>query len=89
MNEFANLTKKAFEAYHDMPYESAEWGLTDALGHIMEFMAHHDHIDEMPGLREAMQAMSPKDWENWRMRYPEHQESLIDPLQREITQPSR
>jgi hypothetical protein len=54
----------------------------------MEFMAHHDDIDDMPGLREAMQTMSPRDWENWHMRYPEHWESLIEPLQREIAQPS-
>lgn len=88
MNEFANLTKRAFENYHDMPLEPAEWGLTDALGHIMEFMAHHHSIDEMSGLRQAMQTMTPKEWENWRMRYPEHLENLIDPLQREIAQPS-
>jgi hypothetical protein len=88
MDKFATLTKKAFEGYHNIPYEPAEWGLTDALGHIMEFMARHDDIDEMPGLREALQAMTPKEWENWRMRYPEHAERLIDPLQREIAQPS-
>jgi hypothetical protein len=84
MNEFAQLTKKAFEAYHNIPYESAEWGLTEALGHIMEFLAHHDSIDEMPGLRAAMATMTASDWENWRTRYPEHLRSLIEPLQREI-----
>jgi hypothetical protein len=85
MNEFAQLTKKAFEDYHNTPYEPAEWGLTDALGHIMKFLARHNSINEMPGLREAMEAMTPKEWEIWRERYPEHRRSMIEPLERELT----
>jgi hypothetical protein len=85
MSKFTQLTKKAFEDYHNTPYEPAEWGETDALGHIMEFMAHHDSINEMQGLREALQAMTPKEWETWRLRYPEHQKSLIEPIAQEIT----
>jgi hypothetical protein len=84
MAEFAQLTKKAFESYHNIPYEPAEWGMTDALGHITEFLDHHESIDEMPGLREAMQKMSLKDWEIWNQRYPEHRQSIIEPLHRAI-----
>jgi hypothetical protein len=89
MTEFAQLTKETFEAYHNIPYEPAVWGFTDAVGHIMEFLAHHDSIDEMPGLREAMYTMTPGDWENWRKRYPEHRLGIIDPLYREIAERSR
>jgi hypothetical protein len=86
MNEFAQVSKKVFEGHYNTPYEPAEWSVTDALGHIMEFMAHHESIDEMPGLHEALQKMSAKDWEIWRTRYPEHVRDLIDPLQKKITQ---
>ena len=85
MNEFCRLAKVAFESYHNAPYPPAEWGLTDALGYVMEFLSHHDSVDEMPGLRQAMQKMSPQDWENWRTRYPEHEATLIAPLHQEIT----
>lgn len=86
MNKFTQLTKKAFEAYHNAPLEPAQWSLTDALGHVMNFVARHDSIHEMPGLAEAIQAITPRDWENWRTRYPEYQESIIDPIEREITE---
>ena len=85
MENFAQLTKQAFEAYHNMPYPPAKWSFTDAVGFIMEFLEHHDSIDEMPGLREAFQAMSPTEWESWRERYPEERTKLIDPLHAEIT----
>lgn len=88
MNEFGQLTKKAFENYHNTPYES-EWGFTEAIGHIMEFLDHHDSINEMPGLREALQSLSLKDWENWYTRYPEHRDTIIEPLHREIVEHSR
>jgi hypothetical protein len=86
MVEFAQLTKKAFENYHNMPNEPAEWGATDAFGHIIEFLQHHESIDEMPGLREALQKMSAKDWETWSERFPELAKSVIEPLRRDITQ---
>jgi hypothetical protein len=86
MIEFAQLTKQAFENYHNTPYEPAEWGVTDAFGHIMEFLEHHDSIDEMPGLREALQTMTLKDWETWSERYPDERNNIIEPLHREITQ---
>jgi hypothetical protein len=86
MNEFAQRAKQAFEAYHNTPYEPEEWTLTAALGHVMEFMARHDSIHEMPGLPEAIRAMTPNDWEKWRTRYPEHRESLIEPIGREVTE---
>jgi len=86
MSKFTQMTKAAFENYHNTPYESAEWTLTTALGHIMEFLQRHDNIDEMPGLREAMQAMTPTEWESWHERYPEERNALIEPLQRNIGQ---
>ena len=86
MIEFAVQTKKAFENYHNTPYESTEWGPTEAWGHVVEFLQHHDSIDEMPGLREALQKMSPKEWETWRTTYPDLREGVIDPLYQAITQ---
>jgi hypothetical protein len=84
MSEFTKLTKQAFDGYHDAPHEPAEWSLTDALGHIMIFLERHDSVDEMPGLRQAIEAMTSNEWENWRTRYPEHLADIIEPLQREI-----
>jgi hypothetical protein len=86
MVKFADLTKKAFENYHNTPYEASKWGPTEAWGHIVEFLEHHDSIDDMSGLREALQNMSPKDWETWRTKYPDLRERIIDPLYQEITQ---
>jgi hypothetical protein len=88
MSKFTQLTKQSFENYHNTPYESAEWTLTTALGHIMEFLAHHDNIDEMAGLRDALHAMTDSDWENWYARYPEERATLIEPLHTEIAQQS-
>ncbi len=84
MKDFAQLTKEAFEAYHNMPYEPAQWTLTDALGHIMQFLEHHDSIDEMSGLRNALKAMTPAEWDAWAERYPEAREAVVEPLRREI-----
>ena len=86
MNEFAKLTKQAFENYYNAPFEPAEWGLTDTVGHIMKFLENHDSVDDMTGLREALYTMSLKDWESWYDRYPEHRESIIEPLHREIAE---
>jgi hypothetical protein len=86
MNTFAERTRQVFENYHNTPYEGMEWGLTDALGHIMEFLAHHDSIDDMPGLREVLSTMTAKEWESWQQRYPEHSDSIIYPLYREIVE---
>jgi hypothetical protein len=54
----------------------------------MEFLAHHDNIDEMPGLRDALHAMTDSEWENWYERYPEERAALIEPLHTEFTQQS-
>jgi hypothetical protein len=83
---FGERTKKVFEAYHNTPYEGTNWGLTDALGHIMQFLAHHDSIDDMPGLREVLATMSAKEWETWYERYPEHRDTIIEPLYRGIVE---
>jgi hypothetical protein len=88
MSNFGQLTKKAFENYHNTPYEGAVWSLTDAIGHIMQFLEHHDSIDEMPGLREALRSLSTNEWEIWRERYPEDVERVIAPLQREFAGPA-
>lgn len=85
MGKFEHLTKQAFEAYHNMPYPPAQWSFTDAVGFIMQFLEHHDSVDEMPGLRAALQAMTPTDWATWRDRYPEARAELIDPLHAEIS----
>ncbi len=82
MSTFAELAKKAFEAYHNAPQEPAEWGLTDAFQQVVQFLAHHESVAEMPGLPEALQAMTPSEWETLRQRYPEHRRKIIDPLQR-------
>jgi hypothetical protein len=79
MGEFAQLTKQAFENYHNAPNEPAVWGLTDAFQHIVEYLAHDHAIEEMPGLPEALQALTPNEWATLRERYPEHGE-LIDSL---------
>jgi hypothetical protein len=84
VENFVQLTKAAFEAYHNMPYEPAVWTLPDALGHIMQFLEHHDSIDEMPGLREAFHAMTPTEWEAWAEHYPEARTRMIEPLRQEI-----
>jgi hypothetical protein len=85
MQDFPQLTKTAFENYHNMPYEPAKWTLTDALGHIMQFLEHHDSIDEMSGLRQAIAAMTPTEWEEWARRYPHARANLIEPLRQAIT----
>jgi hypothetical protein len=85
MKDFAQLTKAAFEGYHNMPYEPAHWTLPDALGHIMQFLEHHDSIDEMSGLRQAIAAMTPTEWEGWAERYPEARANIIEPLRQEIS----
>ncbi len=87
MQDFAQLTKQAFEEYHNMPYEPANWTLTDALGHIMQFLEHHDNIDEMSGLRAALHTMTPTEWEAWRERYPAASDSIVEPLHQEIAIP--
>lgn len=84
MLNFPRLTKKAFENYHNAPVAPKEWGFTDAIGHIMEFMERHESIDEMQGLRKAVESMKESDWKNWRERYPEHQATLIDPLYEDV-----
>ena len=85
MQDFAQLTKTAFENYHNTPYEPAEWTLTDALGHIMQFLEHHDNIDEMSGLRQAIAAMTPTEWDEWAERYPQARTDLIAPLRHALT----
>ena len=84
MSEFTTLTKQVFDDYHGAPLEPAEWSLTDALGHIMLFLERHESVDEMPGLRAAIETMTPGEWENWRTRYPEHVADMIEPLEREL-----
>jgi hypothetical protein len=86
MSDFANLAKRAFEGYHDAPLEPATWALTDAYGHVVEFLKRHDSIDEMPGLREAFQAMTPAEWESLCTRYPEDVQTIIAPVQRDVNQ---
>ncbi len=83
MSSFATLAKQAFEAYHNAPQEPAEWGLTDAFQQVVQFLEHHDSVAEMPGLPEALQAMTPNEWETLRERYPEHRRKVIDPLRRQ------
>lgn len=84
MSEFTTLTKQVFDDYHGAPLEPAEWSLTDALGHIMLFLERHESVEEMPGLRAAIETMTPDEWENWRTRYPEHVADMIEPLEREL-----
>jgi hypothetical protein len=86
MSEFNRLAKEAFESYQSVPYETQEWLLEDTFGHLMEFLARHDSIHEMPGLRQALQAMSPEEWDLWRMHYPEYVKSIIEPIHKEVTQ---
>ncbi len=81
MSDFAQLAKQAFENYHGMPIEPGVWGLTDAFQHIVEFLNRHESVSEMPGLTEALQAMSDNEWDSLRERYPEHRR-MIDSLRR-------
>jgi hypothetical protein len=86
MSKFTQLAGKAFDDYHNTPHASEKWSLTDAYGHVVEFLCHDHTVEEMPGLKEAFAAMTPGEWDSLRQRYPEHVRTLIDPLQREVGQ---